>query len=414
MSEEKVMFKERLKTHHSAMAEASQYARGPRDVVSFLNTTKPSPQVKDKATIYIHVPFCSKICTFCNMRRTLQRPKDNYHELLLEEMKAYSELEYIKELTFEAIYFGGGTPTTLEAEALRSVLRGLKTYFNLSKDVEITIETTVTELTQEKLEMFKEEGVNRFSVGIQTFNDKGRAQMGRIGSGQVAYEKLKQMKEMGFKTVSMDLIYNYKDQTKEDLEEDLDKIIALGLEGFSMYSLINMKETSIEQAQTLEKDDLFFNIIAKKMEKAGYHFLELTKMVTTDAYKYVMNRHDGADTLPLGAGAGGSVGGLMLMNDIKLDAYEENIQKFEERKGMLFSEAYREIAIFKGSIQKAQLPENINLYADPKAYAACLKELIEKEYVYTDEQGCHRLTSKGVFWGNNISRLLDDLRKKSI
>ena len=414
MSEDKEMFKERLKTHHSAMAEASQYARGPRDVVSFFTSTQPNPLVKDKATIYIHVPFCSKICTFCNMRRTLQKPKENYHELLVEEMKAYSQLDYIKGLTFEAIYFGGGTPTTLSTEALRTVLRGLKTYFNLSKDVEITIETTVTELTQEKLEMFKEEGVNRFSVGVQTFNDKGREQMGRIGSGQIAYEKLKQIKEMGFKTVSMDLIYNYLGQTKEDLEEDLDKIIDLGLEGFSMYSLINMKETSIEQAQALEQDALFFSTIANKMEEAGYHFLELTKMVTTDAYKYVMNRHAGADTLPLGAGAGGSLGGLMLMNEIKLDAYEESIQNFAGRKGMLFSEAYRDIAIFKGSIQKAQLPENISLYADTKEYEACLEKLIEQEYVYKDEEGHYRLTSKGVFWGNNISRLLDDLRKKSI
>lgn len=403
------MFKERLKTHHSAMAEAARYTRGPRKVSEFLNVTLPDEAVSKKATIYIHVPFCSKICSFCNMRRSLQSPRENYHTLLIEEMKAYKDLDYIKNLTFDAIYFGGGTPTTLNTEALREVLRALREYFNLSADVEITIETTVTELTHEKLQMFKEEGVTRFSVGVQTFNDEGRKLMGRIGSGETAYEKLKQMKDMGFKTLSMDLIYNYPGQTKEDLEEDLDKIIALELDGFSMYSLIDMKATTIEDAQDINQDTVFFDVISEKMKKAGYRFLELTKMVTLDQYKYVMNRHEGMDTLPLGAGAGGSVGGLMLMNAINLDQYEESIKTFGERNGMLFSPAYRDLAIFKGTLQKGYLPEDISVYVDLVQYEKTLLEMLEKGYVEKEGSSYH-FTSKGIFWGNNISRLLYDMR----
>lgn len=403
------MFKERLKTHHSAMAEAARYTRGPREVSEFLNVTLPDEAVSKKATIYIHVPFCSKICSFCNMRRSLQSPRENYHTLLIEEMKAYKDLDYIKNLTFDAIYFGGGTPTTLNTEALREVLRALREYFNLSADVEITIETTVTELTDEKLQMFKEEGVTRFSVGVQTFNDEGRKLMGRIGSGETAYEKLKQMKDMGFKTLSMDLIYNYPGQTKEDLEEDLDKIIALELDGFSMYSLIDMKATTIEDAQDINQDTVFFDVISEKMKKAGYRFLELTKMVTRDQYKYVMNRHEGMDTLPLGAGAGGSVGGLMLMNAINLDQYEESIKTFGERNGMLFSPAYRDLAIFKGTLQKGYLPEDISVYVDRVQYEKTLLEMLEKGYVEKEGNSYH-FTSKGIFWGNNISRLLYDMR----
>ncbi|MDU7538237.1 MAG: radical SAM protein, partial [Peptostreptococcaceae bacterium] len=300
-------------------------------------------------------------------------------------------------------------PTTLNTEALREVLRALREYFNLSADVEITIETTVTELTDEKLQMFKEEGVTRFSVGVQTFNDEGRKLMGRIGSGETAYEKLKQMKDMGFKTLSMDLIYNYPGQSKEDLEEDLDKIIALDLDGFSMYSLIDMKATTIEDAQGINQDTLFFDIISEKMKKAGYRFLELTKMVTRDQYKYVMNRHEGMDTLPLGAGAGGSVGGLMLMNPINLDQYEESIKAFGARNGMLFSTAYRDLAIFKGTLQKGYLPEDISVYIDLAQYEKTLLEMLEKGYIEKEGSSYH-FTSKGIFWGNNISRLLYDMR----
>lgn len=405
------MFKERLKTHHSAMAEASRYTRGPRKVIAFLNQERPDKTVKEKATIYIHVPFCSKICSFCNMRRSLQLPRANYYKLIIEEMKQYKDLAYVKDLTFDAIYFGGGTPTTLETEALRDILRALKSYFKLSEKVEITIETTVTELTDEKLKMFKEEGVTRFSVGVQTFNNEGRALMGRVGSGETAYQKLMQIKERGFDTLSIDLIYNYKGQTREDLEEDLEKILALELEGFSMYSLIDMKEATIDEAQGIGQDTTFFEVISEKMQGAGFNFLELTKMVTRDSYKYVMNRHEGVDTLPLGAGAGGSLGGLMLMNEINLDKYEQSIEAFRERQGMLFSRAYRELAIFKGSIQKGYLPEDLTVYENQEQYDEVVKELLEKGYIHQIE-GCYRLTSKGIFWGNNISRLLYDMRKK--
>lgn len=402
------MFKERLKTHHSAMADAKAYALGPRPITTFLNTVDQE-DTDAIATIYIHVPFCSKICSFCNMRRTLQKPIDTYHELIIAEIEAYSRLAKVKQMKFDAIYFGGGTPTTLSVEALRSILRALKQNFNLTDEVEITIETTVTELTDDRLVMFKEEGVNRFSVGIQTFNDGGRMQMGRVGSGAAAYAKLKQVKDMGFKTVSMDLIYNYPGQTKEDLIEDLQKIVELGLDGFSMYSLINMKETHIDEAQSLAQDKQFFDLIASYMEEQGYRFLELTKMVREDQYKYVMNRHKGAATLPLGAGAGGNIDGLMLMNEINLDKYKETIENFESRSGMLFDKGYRRLTLFKGAIQTGYLPESITKSDDIEC-KNFVKSLIERGYV-KDHTASYQFTSEGIFWGNNISRSLYDLIK---
>ena len=270
------------------------------------------------------------------------------------------------------------------------------------------IETTVSELSDEKIVMLREEGVNRLSIGVQTFNDKGRAIMGRRGNGQKAYDKLKQLKDYGFKTISMDLIYNYPGQNIEDLLEDLNKIIALDLNGFSMYSLIDMKETKISNAQGIENDNLMFETIVSYMENAGYKFLELTKMVKDDEYKYVMNRHKGADTLPLGAGAGGSVNGLMLMNPIELDKYDDSIKNFKERQGMLFDSSYKEIVKFKGDIQTIYLPKNESLYRDKGEYNRLLNELLINEYVIKDNLG-YRLTTKGIFWGNTISRELSAL-----
>jgi coproporphyrinogen III oxidase-like Fe-S oxidoreductase len=399
------MFSTRIKTHHSAMASGKKYAVGPRNVQNFLSL---EDAVEDNSTIYIHVPFCNKICSFCNMRRSLQKPSDDYYKLITREIENYSKLPYVKNSVFDAVYFGGGTPTTLTSDALKCILQSLFKNLNFTKNVEVTIETTVTELTDEKIDTLGENGVTRFSVGVQTFNDFGRKQMNRIGSGEYAYRKLQQLKNSKKFTVSMDLIYNYSGQSIRDLEDDLNKICDLDLDGFSMYSLINMKETQINDAQNLANDEEMFFFIAEKMKKAGYEFLELTKMVKSDKYKYIMNRHQGADTLALGAGAGGSMNGLMMMNEISIDEYAESIENFSARKGMLFTPEYKDITIFKGDLQTLKLPVNESLYSDEIRYREFVQRLLDDEYIYCNNEG-YRLTTKGVFWGNSISRALYDM-----
>ncbi len=400
------MFGTRIKTHHSAMASGKKYAIGARNVQDYLSLSEET--ANDNSTIYIHVPFCNKICSFCNMRRSLQKPSDNYYKLIINEIENYAKLSYVKNSVFDAVYFGGGTPTTLTSDALKYILQALFKNLNFTKDVEVTIETTVTELTDKKIEMLGENGVTRFSVGVQTFNDFGRTQMNRIGSGEYAYRKLQQLKDSKKFTVSMDLIYNYSGQNIADLEDDLKKISDLDLDGFSMYSLINMKETQINEAQNLTNDEEMFFFIADKMRKTGYEFLELTKMVKSDKYKYIMNRHQGADTLALGAGAGGSMNGLMMMNEISIDKYAESIENFSARQGMLFVPEYKDITIFKGDIQTLKLPANESLYNDEIQYREFVQGLLDDKYIYYHNEG-YRLTDKGVFWGNSISRALYDM-----
>ena len=398
------MFKERIKTHHSAMGDSKKHLKGPGNVSELLSVTTDN---SDNAVIYIHVPFCTKICTFCNMRRSLQAPTKEYADLIVEEIKEYSKLESVKNTTFDAVYFGGGTPTTLTSADLTKILRTLKTELTFTEDAEFTVETTVTQLQEEKWRTLIEEGVNRFSVGVQTFSAEGRKLMGRIGSGEKAYELLKNLKQMNV-TVSMDLIYNYPGQSMEDLYEDLNKIIELDLDGFSMYSLIDMKETKISGAQGQDNDEQMFFAISEHMEKAGYRFLELTKMVKGDSYRYIMNRHAGADTLPLGAGAGGSMRGIAMMNPINLDEYKDSILNFNKRVGMEFLPSYKETVRFKGDIQTIRLPRNTEIYRNIEDYNDILSKLIENEMVYKKNEEFY-LTTKGVYWGNTISRELYNL-----
>ncbi len=344
------MFKERIKTHHSAMSEGKKYMAGMSTVEEALGND--NCHKRQDATIYVHVPFCNKICSFCNMRRSLRKPEADYSDLIVKEIENYSRLPYIKNTVF---------------------------------------------------------GVNRFSVGVQTFDDEGRKKMGRIGSGAAAYEKLKRIKSYDGVTVSMDLIYNYPEQTMESLYSDLDKIVSLDLDGFSMYSLINMKEASIDKAQDEENDERMFFAIADRMKEEGYHFLELTKMVKSDKYKYIMNRHKGSDTLPLGAGAGGSVNHLAMMNPIDMDEYRKSIDEFDKRAGMLFVPEYDNITIFKGDLQTIHLPKNEAMYRDYGEYIRFRDRLFEEGMIERKDSGEYVLTDKGIFWGNTISRELSAL-----
>lgn len=309
---------------------------------------------------------------------------------------------------FDAVYFGGGTPTMLDSDSLCNIIDALKQSLLFNEDAEFTVETTVTELTEEKMERLIEAGVNRFSVGIQTFNNEGRKKMGRIGSGEYAYERLRKLKSYPDIIVSMDLIYNYPEQTIKDLYNDLDKILELGLDGFSMYSLIDMNTTTIDKAQGEKNDEKMFFAIAEYMEDKGYSFLELTKMVKSDRYKYILNRHKGADTLPLGAGAGGSINNISLMNPIKIDEYESSIDNFDKRQGMLFKPQYKDIVRFKGDIQTIHLPRSEKLYKDIAQYNEFLNRLLQNNLV-VKKDGEYILTKMGIFWGNTISRHLSEM-----
>lgn len=400
------MFKERIKTHHSAMSEGKKYMIGMEETNRALAEENLTEEYN--GTIYIHVPFCNKICSFCNMRRSLQNPSADYADLIVREIENYAALPYIRTSVFDAVYFGGGTPTTLSAQELNKIITALKKHLNFTQNAEFTIETTVTELDEQKMDSIIHAGANRFSVGVQTFDEDGRMKMGRIGSGATAYERLRQLKSYAGVTVSMDLIYNYPQQTMKSLYTDLNKIIELNLDGFSMYSLINMKGSSIEQAQDEQNDETMFLAIVEKMQAEGYRFLELTKMVKTDNYRYIMNRHKGADTLPLGAGAGGTIHDLAMMNPINLKEYADSVNHFQERKGMLFVPQYKEIVKFKGDIQTTNLPVSETLYQDREAYYCFRGQLIENHMAIL-KNGKYVLTEKGIFWGNTISRALSNM-----
>ncbi len=399
----------RIKTHHGAMGDLGFLIKGQFTLEEYLEkyTNKP----KKAGNIYIHIPFCAKTCSFCSLNRIEGKTPEHYHELILKDIEFYSSIPYIKQSKYDAIYFGGGTPTTLSAHAMKLILSSLKKNFNLSDDVEITIESSVSELTDDKIEILKEMGVNRLSIGIQTFSDKGRLFLGRRGSGLNAVKLLEKLRDK-FEVVSVDIIYNYPNQSIEDLMYDLDVITKLDLSGFSMYSLMAMGKIRKEIIDEFN-DKLFYKTILDVGRKNSFQLLEVTKMVKNDRYRYIINRFNGMDTLGIGAGAGGNLENFVYMNPPVVERYQKIVDRTENRNGMLFDNIYTKLEILKGSIQMGKIPISNELLKSSEQVQIYIDKLIDEGYA--SEEG--KLTDEGLYFANNISndifRLISNTLKLS-
>lgn len=396
------MFAQRLKSHHELYNITKTMAIGMTDVNQYLKDTAAATR---EAVLYIHIPFCRKICPFCNMNRTLGPAGDDYANLIIKEIERYQEFDYVRHLTFQAVYFGGGTPTTLSSRSIKNILMALRKNFRLADNAEITLETTVTELSGDKINCLREWGVNRISIGVQTFNDRGRQLLGREGSGQEAYQKILQVKSRGFENVNIDIIYHYPRQTGKEVDEDLNMVFSLELAGFSFYSLITQPDSRLKNdaEKETEADLALFDRIYTRAVGAGFSILELTKLTRHDRYRYITARHDGMDTLALGAGAGGKIADLTYMNPISLQDYQNYVESGsgKNRIGVVTKKQHQAVSKLIGAVQRCSIPRRA--YDD--IFDGNGRNLVERflaEGYVTAEDDAYQLTPKGIYWGNNI------------
>ena len=344
------------------------------------------------------------------MRRTLNQPDKNYADLVVDNLNKIANTERFKTSTIDSIYFGGGTPSALTKEDLEKILKNLNTKANLTKNAEITVETSLTDLTYEKLETLMKNGVNRLSIGIQTFSDSGRKFLNRRGDGKYAIEKIKNILSHGLKNVNIDIIYNYPGQTEDDLKRDLEIINNLDIAGFSFYSLMIIDKSKLGKTLTdeqkkynLEKD---YNLFMKFVENLPeFEFLELTKMVrkNRDEYKYIKHRLNNKDTFPLGAGAGGNIHKTMIMNPFILDDYKNYLTDFSNQISMSFRDEYFDLKKKLSTLQLLYL----NKDEFSKNFIEEIKMLIDKKYMYEEEKKYHH-TATGAFFGFNIQKMFYD------
>ena len=243
------------------------------------------------AGIYIHIPFCKQACHYCNFHfSTSLQLKDELIAALIKEIqlsptKASKQTE--KELC-ETIYFGGGTPSIVSINDLTMILAALASKFDIQKDAEITLEANPDDISAEKLQLWKKAGINRLSVGIQSFLDPELLWMNRAHSAADSLRCIDEIKDAGFSDFSIDLIYGSPLLSNQDWSTAIDTVISKKIPHISCYALTVEPKTALDKmiAQNkkapvdAEKQAEQFIIGMNKMEQAGYEHYEISNFST--------------------------------------------------------------------------------------------------------------------------------------
>jgi coproporphyrinogen III oxidase-like Fe-S oxidoreductase len=277
----------------------------------------------DWASLYIHIPFCRTLCPFCCFNRYLldEVKARRYFANLKKEVELYIERGF----EFSDFYFGGGTPTVLMDELL-SFFDFLKQHFNVKQ---ISLETTQREINPEMLAALKKAGVNRLSIGVQSFDNDLLSAMGRlVGSGEEAIEKLK-MAQGQFDTVNVDFIFNFPTQTVAQFEKDVALFKSLGLDQATFYPLMpsphkkSQLERRFQKIDTYREKD-FYDVILRELYQAGYKASTAWCFSRGDRLidEYII---DYDDYVGVGAGSVGFLNGDFFVNTFSLEKYDELI-----------------------------------------------------------------------------------------
>ena len=188
--------------------------------------------------LYIHIPFCDHKCVYCDfysITNTVQT--EEYISALIREIEHFSPL-YKARHNFTSIFFGGGTPSYIAPVYIERIIQALKDSYVVAPDAEITLETNPGTVDKDKLKEFLSVGINRLSIGIQSFDDDDLRFLTRIHDSELAKATVLQAHESGFNNINVDLIFNLPGQTKEKWQNNLETALQLPIQHISAYSLI--------------------------------------------------------------------------------------------------------------------------------------------------------------------------------
>ena len=362
---------------------------------------------------YVHIPFCTQICYYCDFSKVFikNQPVDSYLEHLIEEYDSYD----IKKL--RTLYIGGGTPTALSAPQLAFLLEKLTDKLDLSYLEELTIEANPGDLDQEKIAVLKASPVNRVSLGVQTFNDRMLKQIGRSHSEKDIYENIANLKKAGFDNISIDLIYALPKQTMEDVKTNVAKAIALDIPHMSLYSLILENHTVFMNRMRrgklpLPKEDLeaeMFDYIIAELEKAGFKHYEISNFSKPGfESRHNLMYWDNAEYYGIGAGASGYVDGVRYKNHGPIRHYLQAVEAGNARvqEEVLTLKEKMEEEMFlglrkKSGVSKKRFEEKFGLSFEGQ-YGSVVAELTEQGLLVADKD-IVRMTKQGLFLGDTVA-----------
>ena len=261
--------------------------------------------------LYIHIPFCKSRCIYCDFYSTTNLDlKSQYITALCREVGQRND--YLPGRTLKTIYLGGGTPSLLTTEDIEQLTNKIKSIFNISPDYEFTIEANPGDITHDRLQAWHKLGINRISLGIQTFNDLQLQFLHRRHTGLQAIQAVRLAQQAGFDNISIDLIYGLPNQTIQDLKNDIHTALQLNIQHISTYCLTYEPETplytQLQHKHVRQTDDdtlnYMYEMLITELTNHGFIHYEVSNFCLPDKYSRHNNAYwTGEPYLGIGAAA---------------------------------------------------------------------------------------------------------------
>lgn len=291
--------------------------------------------------IYIHIPFCKQKCYYCDFVSFSN--KEEYIEKYVETVKREIDSYDLSNYNITTIYIGGGTPSRIPSEKIQEILEIIKQEISANQtkweDIEITIELNPGTVDEEKIKKYKEIGINRLSIGLQSTNNKLLKEIGRIHTFEDFKNTYNLVKKVGFENINVDLMIGLPNQTISDVKESLNEIIKLNPTHVSVYSLIVEENTKMEQLinnkelqlpdEELERQMYWY--VKNTLELNGYNHYEISNFAKKGKEsKHNLNCWEQKEYIGLGLAAYSYLNGVRYGNTSNIEEYI-NVQDFYNR-----------------------------------------------------------------------------------
>lgn len=281
--------------------------------------------------VYIHIPFCKNICSYCDFCKFLYN--DDWASKYLDVMKR-EVMEYYEGDTVKSIYIGGGTPSSLSIENMKKLF-DIVNMFDKTIDAEVTFECNINDINEEMLKILKINNVNRLSIGVESFNKKNLELMNRFHKKKDVFNKINLCKRYGFNNINVDLIYALPDETFGTLKSDLKTMLKLGITHISTYSLIIEEHTILYNNKTKPIDELLdfkmYKHICRKLRKHGFHHYEVSNF-SLPGYesKHNLTYWDNEEYYGFGLGSHGYINEMRYENTRNFNKYLDKKYRLNE------------------------------------------------------------------------------------
>lgn len=365
--------------------------------------------------LYLHIPFCRRACYYCDFHfSTSLKQKSAVTDALVKEI--YLQKDYLQDKHLKTIYFGGGTPSLLNYNELFDVFSAIHKNYSVDANAEITLEANPDDITKDKIKIWQQFGINRLSIGVQSFDNTHLKYLNRIHSGELAEKSVKLAQDMGINNITIDLIYAIPADTHSIWEHDLAKAISFGVPHISSYCLTIEEKTVFGKWVKNNKipaiDDEFaskqFEMLLSELSKNGYEQYEISNFAKNNAYSIHNTSYwQGEEYLGIGPSAHSynfkSRQYNVANNALYLKGIQENTVPYEIEVLSKEEQANDYILTCLRTKWGISLDKVKNIYGNlPNEFIQTLDEYFAKEYLLKDQNQIF-LTQKGKLFADRIS-----------